>query len=99
MPETKQIAFSHREVVEMLIKNQDIHDGFWGIMIEFGFGAGAFPAPPKGNPVPGAIVQVSRIGIQKFDQPVPESVNAAEVNPRTEGAGTTVPALPVTKFK
>ncbi len=94
MPEIKHYAFSHREIVEMLVKNLDIHDGFWGITIEFGFGAGAFPAPPKGSPVPGAIVQVSRIGIQKFDQPIPESVDAAAINPRSSTVGFVVAPEP-----
>jgi hypothetical protein len=82
MPETQQITFSHREIVEMLIKNQNIHDGYWGIIIEFGLGAGALPAPPNGNPVPSAIVQISKIGIQRSDKPNPQTVDASTVNPR-----------------
>ncbi len=89
MPEMNQITFSHREIVEMLIKNQNIHDGHWGIIVEFGLGAGQFPAPPQGKPVPGAIVTIVKIGIQRSEQPTSETVNAAEVNPRSATVGFT----------
>ena len=84
MPETQQITFSDREIVEMLIKNQNIHDGYWGIIIGFGLGAGTLPAPPNGHPVPSAIVQIQKIGIQRSDKPNPGTIDAAKVNPQTD---------------
>jgi hypothetical protein len=82
MPETKQIAFSNKEIATLLLKDQKIHEGWWGIMFEFGFTAGAVPLPPGGdNLCPAAIIGVQKIGIQRFDAENPIAVNAAEVNP------------------
>lgn len=83
MPETNQVTFSHEEIVEMLIKRQDIHDGFWSIVIQFGLGVGALPTPPSGKVVPSAIVQIAKIGIQRSDNPNPGTIDAAKVNPPT----------------
>ena len=38
MPETNSITFTHEEVVKLLIKDQELHEGLWGIYIEFGIG-------------------------------------------------------------
>ena len=40
MPETPQIIFSFKEIAEMLVKQQDIHEGLWGIYAEFGITPG-----------------------------------------------------------
>ena len=39
MAETNLVTFSYKEVVEALIKKQDLHDGIWALYIEFGIGA------------------------------------------------------------
>ena len=39
MPETKSITFTHKEVVEALIRYNDLHEGLWGLYIEFGLAA------------------------------------------------------------
>lgn len=80
MAETTQIAFSHKEVVQALIKSQDIHEGIWGIYLEFGLAAANIPQPDESF-LPAAIVPVTRIGIIRFDVPNPHTVDAAEYNP------------------
>ena len=35
MPETTEINFSHREIVEMLIRKQGIHEGIWMLSVRF----------------------------------------------------------------
>lgn len=40
MAEIKQVTFTHREVAEALVRRQGIHEGHWGIYVEFGI-AGA----------------------------------------------------------
>ena len=83
MPETKkQIVFSCKEITKVLLKDQGIHEGFWGIVFEFGLMGGGIAFPPLGNAViPAAIVGIPKIGIQRFDIENPLTVNAAEANP------------------
>jgi len=82
MSEAINYVFSHKEIAEILIKKQDIHEGHWSIYIEFGLGAANIAVSPEDpNLMPSAIVPVKRIGIQKFDQPNQLSVDAALVNP------------------
>ena len=80
MPETPIFTFSHKEIAEILVKHQGIHDGLWGIYIEFGLsGANVGPTPEEANPA--AIVPVVKIGIQRYAAASNITVNAAEVNP------------------
>jgi len=83
MPEIPIIAFSHKEVAEALIKKQNIHEGIWGVYIEFGIGAANVGQDPTDalNVLPAAIVPVVKIGIQRFPQPNSLTVDAAVVNP------------------
>lgn len=81
MPEARQITFSYQELAEVLIKQQDIHEGLWGIYVEFNIMATNVNGP-EGNVVPAAIVPVQRLGIQRFDVEVENlTVDAAQVNP------------------
>lgn len=80
MADATQFTFSHAEVVEALIKRQDLHEGLWGLYIELGLGAGNF-GPDDKSLTPGAIISISRIGLIKVDQPNNLTVDAAVVNP------------------
>jgi hypothetical protein len=81
MSEVNQYTFSSKEVAEALIKQQGLHEGTWGIYVEFSLAAGNIP-DPTGNPVPAAIVPITKLGIQRFAANHPLAVNAAEVNPQ-----------------
>lgn len=82
MPEVINYAFTHKEITELLIKKQDIHEGYWAIYIEFGLGAGNIAAGPDDpNMLPAAIIPVKRIGIQRHDQPNQLTVDASQINP------------------
>jgi hypothetical protein len=80
MAEPTQIVFSYKEVAEALLKQENIHDGVWGLYIEFGIAA-ANVGPDKDNLKPAAIVPLMKIGLQKFEEENNLSVNAALVNP------------------
>jgi hypothetical protein len=80
MPEATQIVFTYKEVAEALIKQQSIHEGIWGLYIEFAIQA-ANVGPDKDSLHPAAIVPIVRIGLQKFPEENNLSVNAALVNP------------------
>ena len=82
MPETKNYTFSYTELAEILVKKLDVHDGLWGLYIEFTLGAANVPASPDGKMIaPAAIAAIKSIGIQRFDAPNNLTVDAAVVNP------------------
>jgi hypothetical protein len=82
MPEIQNITFTHKEIAEALIKKNNIHEGLWGISIEFGIGAANISQSPESVELyPAAIVPVLKIGILRFSSPNNLTVDAAEVNP------------------
>lgn len=82
MAEASRYLFDYKEVAESLIKQQKIHEGFWGIYVEFGLGAGNIPGDEENALWPAAIIPVKKIGIQRFDKPNSLTVDAAEINPQ-----------------
>ncbi|MBZ5498750.1 MAG: hypothetical protein LAP85_20320 [Acidobacteriia bacterium] len=87
MAESKLITFTMPEMAEILVKQQNIREGFWGIYVKFGIGAGNVPgAPEESSPkrinlLPAAIVPVLELGIQRFDSANSMTIDAAKVNP------------------
>jgi hypothetical protein len=82
MPEVKNYTFDHAELAEILLKKLDIHEGIWGIYLEFSLVGGMVPMGPDGKVVlPAAINYVTKIGIQRFETPNGLTVDAARVNP------------------
>ncbi|MGH7204681.1 MAG: hypothetical protein ACREI2_00570 [Nitrospiraceae bacterium] len=79
MPEVKQVTFTFKEIVEALLKKHGIHEGIWGIYIEFAIQGTNLESPTGVHPA--AIVPVLKIGLQRMDKVTPISVDAAEVNP------------------
>ena len=80
MAEAQNYTFDYKEIAEELIRRQGIHEGLWGIYMEFGI-AGANAGPTEGTILPVAVVPVLKVGIQRFDIPNNLTVDAAEVNP------------------
>ncbi len=82
MPETPQILFSYQEIAEALVKQQGIHEGLWGLYVEFDIAVTHVSDQEGVNTVPAAIVPVQRIGLQRFDEEVGGlTVDAAVANP------------------
>jgi len=82
MGEPQIITFSYKELATVLIKHQQIHEGFWSVVVQLGLqGANIKVGPSEEDVVPAAIVPMMKIGLQKLDKPTPISVDAAEVNP------------------
>ena len=80
MSESQNITFTHAQVAEALIKYHNIHEGLWGLYVEFGIaGSNAGPSPDNINPA--AIVPILKIGLQKFAKPNNMTADAAVVNP------------------
>ena len=81
MPEPTQLSFSHKEVATALIKAQAIHDGIWGLFINFGI-RGMNIGASDDDLQPTALVPIMAIGLQRFDKVNNLSVDAAVANPR-----------------
>lgn len=83
MAEELLIAFTHKEVAEALVIRHGLHEGIWGVYLEFGIGAGNFVTGPE-DMVPSAIVPVLKIGLQRFPELNSLSIDASKVNPGEE---------------
>lgn len=81
MPDAPQIyPFTHQELAEILIKHKNIHEGLWGLYVEFGIGAANIGQGPN-DILPAAIVPIVKLGLQKFPEPNNLTVDAAKINP------------------
>lgn len=81
MAEANNYLLNHQEVAEALVKQLGIHDGLWGIYLEFAIGGANVSRNNDEIYHPAAIVPVTRIGIQRFEKPSNLTVDAAKVNP------------------
>jgi hypothetical protein len=80
MPETNQLIFSFKEIVTALIKAHDIHEGIWGLFVNFGISAQNI-GPNENELRPAAMIPILQLGLLKFDKETNLSVDAAKVNP------------------
>lgn len=78
MPEADRLLFDLRELAEVLVKSQNIHEGHWGIYVEFGLAAANLPSGP-GEITPAAINLVQKVGIQRFGSPNNLTVDAGKL--------------------
>jgi len=81
MQKQNQITYTYQELATALIKDSNIHEGLWGIYVEFGFAAANVPSPSPDVLTPSSIVAVQKIGIQIFEKENNLTVDAAKVNP------------------
>lgn len=81
MAEVNNITFTHKELAEILVKHRGIHEGVWGVYVEFGLQASNV-GPTEENLSPAAIVPVLKVGIQKFKGENSLAVDAGKVNPK-----------------
>jgi len=80
-PKANQVAeFSLRELTEIVIKQQKIHEGLYNLSFEFQIAVGAVGPSPE-SVCPGAMIGISRIGIAKSDTINIHTVDAAVINP------------------
>lgn len=81
MAEVQTYAFEFKEIVEALIKQQDLHEGIWQFYVEFGIVAGNM-GPSANELRPSAVVPIQRIGILRVEKETNLTVDAAQVNPK-----------------
>src|ERR1043166_6665871 len=87
MPEANQYMFSHKELVELMIKKAGLHEGKWMLSVTFGFGAmNGGPAPDQQMPT--GVVGVQTVGLQRAQPESPENMtlDAAVVNPASSAS-------------
>lgn len=90
MAEATTYQFSHKEVVEALVKQQGLHDGIWSLTVEFGLSGGNIgPGPGELNPA--AIVPVLKLGLTKTNEQTNLTVDASAVNPVGKKASSANP--------
>jgi hypothetical protein len=83
MAEPKLIKFSYKELAELMVKQQGITEGHWGVYMRFGIGAVNAGETPE-TAVPTAFVPVLEIGLQRFDGPGPLAIDASKLAPKPE---------------
>jgi len=82
MGEAKTFIFDYEEIIEALLKHQGIHEGIWALHLEFGLQVRNLNVgSPEGKQVPGLIIPLLKIGIEKTEKAGGISVDAAKVNP------------------
>lgn len=83
MPETQQIAYSLKELTEIMLRDQGIRKGLWMIWARFGFGVTNIVAGERdglqGPAGPGVISQLLEVGLQKAPEQGPLTVDASEL--------------------
>ncbi|MBI2716932.1 MAG: hypothetical protein HYX37_21165 [Rhizobiales bacterium] len=85
MAQSTQVLFSHRDLIELLIKNAGIHDGRWSLLLNLSVGTGHMAVPPD-QTGPGVMVVVTSVGLQRLQDGIDAGkdaivVDATEVNP------------------
>lgn len=81
MAEPTLITYSFKELATLLVKEQGLHEGYWGIYAKFGITA-ANAGPTDADLRPTALVPILELGLQRYEELNNLSVDAAEVNPR-----------------
>jgi hypothetical protein len=90
MASPTQYSLTYKELIELIIKSSDVHEGRWMLSIGFGFAPGNFgPTPDQMSP--GVVVAINQISIVReqpeASAPVGLVVDAAVVNPAPKVAG------------
>lgn len=84
MAEADRYLFDLRELAELLVREQGVRQGNWGIYVEFGLGAANVPTGPD-SPLgktltPASINFVQKVGIQQFPEPNSLTIDAAQIH-------------------
>jgi hypothetical protein len=82
MPEVSELTWTHKELIALMIKAANIHEGRWMIELKLSF-APVNSGPSEDQISPGIIVGVTNVGIRRELPGAPSAlvVDAAEVNP------------------
>jgi len=88
LAEVRQVVFSHKEVVEALVRKQGLTEGIWGLYVEFGIGAANVgTSHEQPDLLPAAIVPIVKIGLQRYESENNLAVDAATLTSAPGSAG------------
>lgn len=83
MAEITQIEYTNKELVILILKDQGIHEGNWALSAKLKFSAMNVGELEDGSDAsPAGVVAVVGCRIERVPEPLPFSINAAEVNPK-----------------
>lgn len=85
MPDVNQYTWDHRELLDLLAKAANLNEGRWMLSVNFNMTPGNF-GPSDKEIIPGILVGVARIGLQRADKNAPEAlvIDAADIRPAAE---------------
>ena len=80
MPDVNQYTWDHRELLELLAKAANLDEGRWMLSVNFSMTPANF-GPSEKEIIPGILVGVARIGLQRADKNAPEAlvIDAADI--------------------
>lgn len=78
-------SISIEELITILIKHKNIHEGLFGLAVQFEVAVGGVGPSPE-SIYPGAMIGVSGFGLGKAESPGPRIVDASEVNPKPKSS-------------
>lgn len=80
--ELKQFSYEHKDLLRLMLRDKNIHEGHWIIMAELKFAAMNVIEDGVGlDQKPAGTVLIDKIGMQRIPDQAPGSVDAAIVNP------------------
>lgn len=85
MAEVVQFNFRLKEVTEILVKYQGIHEGLWAVTFNLNLGAGLM-GPTKDEAYPSAMMQIIGVALGRVEEKDlegnPAAIDASIVNPK-----------------
>ena len=88
MAEPTQYIFSHKEITELMIQKQGITEGNWQLIMQFNL-IGGNMGPSPAEAVPGAMMLITNMGLQRTNENGPLVVDASQVVRKSQGAAAT----------
>lgn len=82
MAKTTRIEYTKKELLTLMVKDQGIHEGHWVLGVKFNFTAmNIGQSVDRSDASPAGVAAVDSIHIERVPEPLPFSVDAAEINP------------------
>ncbi len=78
----KDHRFTYLELATVLVRAKGIHEGHWAVLFGFKTQAQNMDFEGEEGVFQGLMSCVAEIGIHRYDEPNPMTVDAAEVNPK-----------------
>lgn len=84
MAEVNKINYTIKDLLVLMLKDQGIHEGNWILGATYSITAMNIGKLPDGtDAAPASVAAIQTIHIERVPEPLPFSLNAADVNPMT----------------